>query len=103
MKDIKVFSEVEDVYKILGRECPEKYWEDPFYDELWKAGFNFDDWDIGFACREPFTHTEHEEGREDWKEPDDDVDWLVTQMDNYCVGYHHCEYGGWHWYTVHHS
>jgi hypothetical protein len=24
-------------------------------------------------------------------------------MENYCVGYHHVEYGGWHWYTVHHS
>ena len=103
MRDIKVFSTVEEVYEILGKKAPAKYWEDPFYDELWKAGFNFDDWDIGFCCKEPFTHTIHEEGYEDWEEAYDDVYWLVSQMDSYCVGYHHTEYGSYHWYTVHHA
>jgi hypothetical protein len=106
MRDIKVFNTVEEVYEILGKKVPAKYWEDPFYDELWKAGFNFDDWDIGFCCKEPFTHTEHENddgtGTE-WEEADMDVWWLVDRMECYCVGYHHVEYGGWHWYTVHHA
>lgn len=103
MKDIKVFSTVEEVYEILGKKAPAKYWEDPFYDELWNAGFNFDDWDIGFCSKEPFTHIEHEKGYEDWVEWDSDVDWLGQQMESYCVGYHHVEYGGYHWYTVHHA
>ena len=106
MRDIKVFSTVEEVYQILGHECPEKYWEDPFYDELWKAGFNFDDWDIGFCCKEPFTYTEHENDDgtgDELEEADTDVWWLVDRMECYCVGYHHVEYGGWHWYTVHHA
>lgn len=103
MKDIKVFNTVEEVYKMLGKECPAKYWSDPFYEELWSAGFDFDDWDIGFACREPFTYIEHEEGYDDWEEADDDVSWLVNQMENYCCGYRHVEYGGWHWYFVYHA
>ena len=106
MKDIKVFNTVEEVYEILGKKAPAKYWEDPFYDELWEAGFDFDDWDIGFCCKEPFTYTEHENDDgtgDEWEEAYDDVYWLVTQMELYCVGYHHVEYGGWHWYTVHHA
>ena len=71
MREVKIFSTVEEVYQILGRECPEKYWEDSFYDSLWDAGFNFDDWDIGFCCKEPFTFTEHENDDgtgEEWEE-----------------------------------
>lgn len=103
MKDIKVFSTVEEVYEILGKKAPTKYYDDPFYEELWSAGFDFDDWDIGFACKGPFTHIEHEDGYKDWEEADDDVDWLVNRMKNYCCGYRYIEYGGWYWYFVYHS
>lgn len=103
MKDVKVFSTVREVYEILGRECPEKYWDDPFYNELRSAGFNFDNLDAGFACKEPFTHIEREEGRVDWEEADMDVWWLLDRMECYCVGYRHVEYNGWHFYTVHNS
>jgi len=103
MKDVKIFSTVREVYEILGWDCPEDYWHDKSYEKLWDAGFNFDDWDIGFACKEPFTHTEYDPDCGEWEEPDDDVGWLVNHMEDYCVGYHHCEFGGWHWYTVHHA
>ena len=103
MKDIKVFNTVEEVYEILGKKAPAKYWDDPFYDSLWDAGFNFDDWDAGFACKEPLHHKVKGDGGNTWVEWDSDVDWLGQQMENYCVGYCHVEYGGYHWYTVHHA
>lgn len=102
MKNIVAFNTVRDVYDILGLEYNDKYYNEPQYQELWDAGFNFDDWDIGFACREPLQHTV-KDGEDEWHEWDDDVYWLGSQMESYCVGVSVCEYGGWYWYTVHHS
>ena len=29
--------------------------------------------------------------------------WLISKMENYCVGYEHIEYNGKHYYMVYHS
>lgn len=29
--------------------------------------------------------------------------WLMSQMENYCVGFSHTEYNGMHYYLVHHA
>lgn len=60
------------------------------HDELWDAGFNLDDWDVGFQTDIELTRK-------------DGAMWLVNQMDNYCVGYEHNEYKGKHYYIVYHS
>lgn len=103
MKILISFDTVQDVYNILSWEYPDEYYHDPSYDRLLDAGFCFDDWDIGFASKEPFTHIEHEEGHVDWEETDSDVGWLVNEMELNCCGYRHIEYGGYHWYLVYHS
>ena len=68
----------------------------PDRDALWDADFNLDDWDFGFVSDEYWN--------EDW----DDVHpyyeyWLLTRMDNHCVGYEHTEYNGKHYYLLYHS
>lgn len=104
MKKIIAFSSEEDIFKILGWDYTGDYSKDcEKRDSLWDAGFNLDDWDQGFCCDEPL-HRHHVE--DDGYEFDcftDDVYWLGTQMENYCVGFHYCEAFGKHWYTVHHS
>lgn len=60
------------------------------HDELWDAGFNLDDWDVGFQTDIELTHK-------------DSAWWLIDRMDNYCVGYEHNEYKGKHYYMVYHS
>lgn len=72
---------------------------------LWDAGFNLDDWDVCFVSDEPLhSRTEGEEYELDYGDPHyNDAHWLFWRMDSYCVGFHHVEYGGKHYYTVHHS
>ena len=88
-------------------------------DRLWDVGFNLDDWDVCFVSNEPLhsrIEVEHHENRVfdeqydeevcelDYDDPRyDDIHWLYWRMDNYCVGFNHVEYGGRHYYTVHHS
>lgn len=125
MKTIIAFSTVKDIFEILGWEYPSEgsYRMDPeaekLYDSLWENGFNLDDWDGGFACKEPlcrWTNSRDEECEEpdgcgNFSDCDDGVypvwdpavEWLGSQMENYCVGYNHCYFQGYHWYTVHHS
>ena len=102
MKEIIVFDKEEDIYKILGWKYTNDSKKEKLHDKLLDANFDLDDWDIGFACKEPF-HRKVEENGNEWIEWDDDVHWLGWQMEDYYVGYHHCEYGGYHWYTVHRS
>lgn len=102
MKNIIAFNTVKEIYNILDLEYDALYYDKPQYEALWDAGFDFDDWDIGFACKEPLHHTV-KDGDEEWEEWDKDVWWLGMQMDNYCVGVNKCQYGGYYWYTVHHS
>lgn len=108
MLTIIPFSSKEEIFDILGWEHPDL--GDPKYIELihklWDVGFNLDDWDQGFACSEKLHEdmVTEEEGEKfyyvKWKPC---VYWLGMQMENYCVGYHYCEFEGIHWYTVHHS
>lgn len=65
---------------------------------LWDAGFNLDDWDVCFVSNVPLTQFE-----DGYKEPIDEAWWLVSRMENWCVGYEHVEYGGKHFYITHHS
>ena len=106
MKTIIAFSSRKEIFEILGWPYTGDYKTDePLTDKLWDAGFNLDDWDIGFACREPLGKQVSDEDYEydTWFEWDEDIFWLGSQMDSYCVGCHHCEFEGWHWYTVHHA
>lgn len=103
MKNIIAFNTVKDVYDILGLKYNALYYDEPQYEELWDAGFNFDDWDIGFACKEPLCRIVKDEDEYEYYEWSDDVRWLGMRMENYCVGVNICEYGGYYWYTVHHS
>ena len=122
MKTIIAFNSEKEIFQILGWEYTGDYKKDePLHDKLWNAGFNLDDWDAGFACKEPLC--EWRDDRTDKVVPHpqnymsdaygcddfvyqawpDDVYWLGRQMENYCVGYNYCYFEGYHWYTVHHS
>ena len=59
------------------------------HNELWKNGFNLDDWDIGFCCDKPLKNNKEF--------------WLLNQMKNYCVGYKLVEYQGFYYYIVYHA
>ena len=65
-------------------------------DELWKAGFNLDDWDFGIQTETEWT------GEWDRKHPYYES-WLLLRMDCHCVGYEHVEHNGKHYYMVYHS
>ena len=142
--DVKIFNSEEDIFKILGWDSPLDKdgridWNNPGVrehdQELWDAGFNLDDWDIGFASKVQLHfyvdyETENKLSEEElkeryakiaqlrsdskWEEADDledrivtywkdEVYWLGSQMESYCAGYNYCYFGGYHWYTVHHS
>lgn len=106
MTDLKVFSTRKEIFEILGWKYEGNYQlDEPLIDRLLNNGFNFDDIDIGFACREPLQHIEtddEENGGSSWHEWNKDVYWLGMKMtDSY--KYRHIYFGGYHWYTVHHS
>jgi len=107
MKTLIAFNTVNEIYQILGWKYTGNWKEDePLRDKLWDNGFNLDDWDGGFACKEELKRKVCEldsGGYNEWFEWTPDVEWLGNQMDNYCVGCHHCFYEGWNWYTIHHS
>ena len=78
-------------------------------DGLWAAGFNLDDWDCGFRSDKPLHRppTRVEVASGDYCE-DDKVEvgeggWLLRRAEDYCVGTSYLEYGGWHWYLLHHA
>ena len=74
--NIVMYTEQEELEELTGLS----------YDGLWDAGFNMDDWDVGFQC--------------DKELPDG---WLSLQLEDYCVGPSHVEYKGKHYYHAHHS
>ena len=115
MYNIIMFDTEEDLLKLTGIDDERK---------LWDLGFNLDDWDAGFCCDKPLDHVydtaDSEEIEEEYeydsdsyahdavfedehRVPNDNAWWLVRRMEDYCVGYHHVEYNGKHYYTVHHS
>lgn len=64
---------------------------------LWDAGFNLDDMDFGIVCDTELLEFWWSGGSPYY------AWWLLDKMDSHCVGYHHTEYQGKHYYTVHHS
>lgn len=80
-------------------------------EELWKSGFNLDDWDIGFQSdtklHADVTPEELEQGEYCGRELPvpfgGPAYWLMNQMNNYCVGAEYVFYKGKHYYTVHHA
>ena len=82
MINLKMFSTEEDLLKLTGLKD---------HDDLWDAGFDLDDWDVGFCADAPLDYD------------DDDSHWLMTQMENYCAGYEHTVYNDKDYYMVYHS
>ena len=64
---------------------------------LWDAGFDLDDWDFGFV-----SDTEWSDGWWGSKAPYFEY-WLLSRMEDHCVGYQHVEFNGRHYYMVYHS
>ena len=79
MVNIVMYTKPEELEQLTGLS----------HDELWDAGFNLDDWDVGFQCDKPLDSPDY------W--------WLMSQLDNYCVGPSHVEYKGKYYYHAHHS
>lgn len=91
MKTITFFDSREELRELTGLPS------DNHDIALWDAGFNLDDWDFGFVC--------DDEWSESWC--DDHASyfeyWLLSHMENHCVGYRHTEFNGRHYYIVYHS
>lgn len=79
--------------------------------ELWKNGFNLDDWDIGFQTEIKLHADPTQEGlEEEISRPGEllasyrlPAHWLMMQMNNYCIGANYVFLDGKHYYTVHHA
>lgn len=67
------------------------------HDGLWNAGFDLDDWDWGFVCKEPFDDDRYWHGDSQYQY------WMLDRMDSYCVGYKHTAHKGLHYYMLYHS
>lgn len=91
-KTVTFFDTVADLKQLTGLTCS---------NDLWRAGFDLDDWDWGFVSDNEWT--------EDWMNdhPSDNHPyyeyWLLNRMDNHCCGYEHVEYNGKHYYILYHS
>lgn len=96
---ITVFETVDELSEITGLSS----------DELWAAGFNLDDWDIGFCCNQKLHRkpTKPEMDEYDMSENEmvftDKAHWLTFQMSNYCAGPSFVQHKNKYYYLVHHS
>ena len=80
MIDCIIFTTEEELQELTGLD----------HEELWEAGFNLDDWDIGFCCDKKLRKNK------EW--------WLLNQMSNYCCGYREIvKYKGKYYYLVYHA
>ena len=87
MKTVTFFDKTEELLELTGL---------PDRESLWDADFDLDDWDFGFVS--------DTEWNEDWFGDHPYFEyWLLTRMDNHCVGYKHTEYNGKHYYMLYHS
>ena len=93
MFNLKMFNTVEDLCKLTGLS----------ENELYDNGFDTDDWDAGFQSDRALTMTEFDDDFGEWEEPVPGADWLVHEMENYCVGYDCVKFGGKYYYMVHHA
>ena len=93
MITLQMFDTREDLCKLTGLS----------EDELYDKGFDTDDWDVGFCCDNALTYTEYDPDCGEWEEPFVDSEWLIREMESYCIGYDCIKYGGKYYYMVHHS
>lgn len=99
MIDVKIFATERQLEQLTGLT----------HDGLWDAGFDLDDWDIGFRFDEKMHREVEEDDPKDcyWNEIYPDYNspywWLMNEICNYCVGPTYCEFNGKHYYLVHHS
>ena len=84
---VKFFEGVSDLMELTGLKR----------EQLWENGFNLDDMDFGIVCKNELVDGYWSGGAPYY------IHWLLQAMDSHCVGYHHTEYNGRHYYTVHHS
>ena len=97
MINMKMFSTVDELSKLTGLPT------DNGNQALWKAGFNLDDWDVGFQCDKPLVNATGE-GEDMRCEPaNDNCHWLVYAMGAYCCGFREYEYDGKYYYMVYHA
>ena len=97
MINMKMFSSVEDLSKLTGLPT------DNGNKALWDAGFDLDDWDVGFQCDKPLVNATGE-GEDTWCEPaSDECHWLVYVMDIYCCVFREYEYDSKYYYMVYHA
>lgn len=108
MYNITMFTTEEELMELTGITDPS---------QLWEVGFDLDDWDVGFCCDKSLDHAckdnaydipmpygiSASEYDSNHRVANDDADWLVNRMADYCIGYYHVEYNGKHYYTVHHA
>lgn len=97
MIDTFVFFETTDELECLTGLTP---------DELWKAGFDLDDFDWGFCSRNKYTTDATTEwGTENV--PDYDAPsyayFILSQMSDYCVGFKEVMYNEKYYYMLYHS
>ena len=78
--------------------------------ELWKKGFNLDDWEIGFQSEVKLHKTPTKKDIENGYRENELIalfdlpaHWLMSQMNAYCVGANYVFLDGKHYYTVHHA
>ncbi len=105
MYNLVMFNTLEELRELTGLSDSDN--------ALWCAGFDLDDWDVGFQSDKPMHHMaiadfDEEEAREYGEPPElmvgnEDADWLIWRMDSYCVGYSYTEYKDKHYYLVHHA
>lgn len=86
MMKLIMFNTTEDLKKLTGLSR----------DELWDAGFDLDDWDVGFQTDEPMPNGYDTGGT-------GVSAWLTMKMDDCCCGYKETEYNGKYYYMVYHS
>lgn len=90
MKKLIFFDTREELRELTG--LPDIDHDSP----MWEAGFDLDDWDFGFMCETEISDAWNDEHNY-WEY------WLITHMENHCVGYKHVEYAGKHYYMCYHS
>ncbi|MCD8307946.1 MAG: hypothetical protein LUD51_06970 [Clostridia bacterium] len=79
-KEAVIFHDGRDLAELTGLS----------HKDLWVNGFELDDFDGGIRVREPLD--------------DSMIEWLFEHaMDGYCIGYDLVEYGGYHYYMIHHA
>ena len=91
MKTVTFFETREDLRSLTGLPA------DNHDKALWDAGFNLDDWDFGFVGNEEWSD------RWGWGTGSYMEYWLLSRMENHCVGYEHIEFNGRHYYMLYHS